>query len=143
MIKIRLTIILLTAIIGFGLFYCFRETPLQTKVVFEEDVRPGKDRLFVPVKIEIADSLFTALTGGDKRTARVQDGLFVVSHSRLGRKLSDTGMGDPLWNELQEVDSLFYRSDDGNELRMSMSEDEVSEEDIVWIPAGVMSLFVP
>ena len=52
-------------------------------------------------------------------------------------------MGDPLWNELQEVDSFFYRSDDGNELRMSMSEDEVSDEDIVWIPAGVMSLFVP
>lgn len=142
MARINLTIFLSSVIIGGGLYFCFRDTPLQTKVIFEEEVRPGKERLFVPVRAEIADSLFTALTGGDKKTAREEDGLFMVRHPKLGKKLSETGMGEALWKELKDVDDRLYRSSNGNELHMSMSKDKASKENIVWVPAGLMSLFV-
>lgn len=118
------------------------EKPLQSEVVFDENIKPGMDRLFVPVRTSVADSLFSVLTGGEKKTARVKDGKFVVSHPDLGNVLIRTKMGDGLWKELGETDPALYRSSDGNELHMSMGVDEISGDEFVWVPAGIMSLFV-
>lgn len=118
------------------------EREKASDVVFDENVRPGIDRLFVSVRAEVVDSLFTALTGGDRKTARMEDGRFVVRHPRLGDRLVETRMGDGLWKELSEIDTELYRSPDGNELRMGVFEDEKTGEECVRVPAGLFSLFI-
>lgn len=118
------------------------EREKTSDVVFDENVRPGIDRLFVSVRAEVADSLFTALTGGDRKTARIEDGRFVVRHSNLGDRLVETRMGDGLWHELCEIDPELYRSSDGNELRMGVFEDEKTGVECVRVPAGLFSLFI-
>lgn len=118
------------------------ERPRSSRASFEENVRPGRERLFVRLRTEIADSLFTDLTGGGRKTAEADDGRFTVKHPGLGARLAATGMGDGLWNELSRIDPGLVLSKDGNELQMSMGEDEVSGEEFVWVPAGILSLFI-
>ena len=122
--------------------FLWTEHSRQSSVSFEENVRPGRDRLFVRVRMEAADSLFTSVTKGDRKTAKKHDGKFVISHPSLGDRLARTGMGDGLWNELHEVDPGLNLSKDGNKLEMSIDEDEETGEEFVWVPAGVFSLFI-
>ena len=118
------------------------ERPRTSSVEFEDNERPGMDRLFVPVLKEQADLLFTSLTGGGRKTASEQDGLFVVSHPSLGSILSRIHMGDGPWKELESTDAQFSLSSDGNEIRMSMGVDAETGEEFVRVPAGILSLFI-
>lgn len=116
------------------------EKPEESVITFEESDRPGIDRLFVPIKVESADSIFTSLVNGSQSSVKEKNGYLIIRSPHLKNLLGKTKMGTEVWKELEETDTGL--SKDNNELKLSISKDKLTGEEYVNVPAGLAILFV-
>lgn len=137
-IYLRTVALYFSGILLLGIVFLL-EYPRSSAADFSESDKPGKDRLFVPIKLAKADSLFTSLVNGRRNSVKEEDGQLVI-RGKLDDLLDRNGMGPDIWNELLQTDTLMVRKP--GELRLSIETDPRTGERYVNVPAGLSLLFI-
>ena len=114
---------------------CFLlDRPGSNHFDYTEQDEPGYDRYFVPIRIDIADSLFKNKL---KANTNINESLYIIHTSDLKNYLRNVDMGnDIVWEKLKHIDENVSLSLSKNELTLRL--DKLEGEKVVYIPAGLM-----
>lgn len=138
--------LMLVVLVACGLYFaCLRESPQESKMVFEESDVPGADRLFVPIKLDVAEKLLCrpVIRDGWRLSADEEDGCLVLEGECLRDVLDFVDLrADAVWKELGKYDSKLSLSPDLSRLNLGIHEDELTGEDYVNVPAGLLRAYI-
>ena len=114
--------------------------------IFEREVsdKPGPDRLFIPMKIEVAKELFAhPKILKVEFTIKVNDDKFTIEGNDIQEMLDIVDMRpSSLWKELNEYDSALQVAEDFGSLTLSIQIDKISGERYVNVPAGLLRAYI-
>jgi hypothetical protein len=135
--------IIIIAILA-GLLY-LSEIPGKSRMVFSQNDKPTMDRLFVPVKVDVAVKLFrnpVVLDDVHLKTKKEKTA-FVISGKQLEDVLDFISMRSPsMWKELEEYDPKLKLSADNQTLVLGIYHDKGTDMDYVNVPAGLLRAYI-
>lgn len=140
--------LILLGILCLGLWFLFlRESPSQTEMEFDDNNEAGIERLCIPVKLNVADSLFIHPQTGNKGefTTKRKKNLFIVKGETLMSVLSSAKMGEYVFYTLHEKfdkENPIITLEDESTLTFRIDKDEATGEEYINVPAGLLRAYI-
>ena len=143
---IRPIIYLVALVIITGGLYLWRyERPQESKMVFADNDKPGKEQLFVPIKEDVAKEVFVhpVIMPDVKLSVKIKGDVMIIHGEELESILDVISMrSTTMWKGLQEVDPKLSLSEDCQTLQLGIYEDEKLNKKYVNVPAGFLRAYV-
>jgi hypothetical protein len=134
----------LILIIG-GLYLWKYEKPQESKMVFVENEKPGKEQLFVPIKKDVAIKLFAnpVIVTDVNLSVKANEDILEINGKELETILDLISMrSKTMWKGLQEIDSKLSISEDHRTLKLGIYKDEKLNMSYVNVPAGFLRAYI-
>ncbi len=128
-----------------GLYLWLYERPQESKMVFEENDKPGKEQLFVPIKEEVAKKIFAnpVIMPDVKLSVKTRSDIMIIQGKELETILDMISMrSTTMWKGLQNVDPKLSLSNDCQTLQFGIYKDEKLNKSYVNVPAGFLRAYV-
>jgi hypothetical protein len=137
------TLYLVMVAIMAGLLY-LSELPGTSDMTFTQSDMPGRDRLFIPVKVDVADTLLGNPVIIDTHLdTKIEKTTFVMTGQQLEDVLDLIAMRSPsMWKELETFDPKLMLSADNQTLVLGIYQDEDTKTDYVNVPAGLLRAYI-
>ena len=143
---IRPIVYIIALVIMIGVLYLwFHERPQESKMVFVENEKPGKEQLFVPIKEDVAIKIFAnpVIMSGVKLSVNVKNDILEIRGKELENILDMISMrSTTMWKGLQEIDPKLSLSEDYHTLKLGIYKDEKLNKKYVNVPVGLMRAYV-
>ena len=139
--------LILLGILCLGLWFIFlRESSSQTEMVFDDSNEAGVERLCIPIKLKVADSLFLHPLGnkGGFETD-IKKNLFIVKGKTLMSVLSSAKMGEDVFYEFHDKfdkENPIVTLEDESTLTFRIDKDETTGEEYINVPAGLLRAYI-
>lgn len=136
-------IVLILILVGFYYLYG-RELPQESNMVINNSNEPGREQLFVPIKLDTAKILFAQpviLPESKLRISSTKEHL-TIQGDALEMVLDEISMRSAMLKDLQEYDSLLSVSEDHKTLMLGIYKDEKTGGEYVNVPAGFLRAFI-
>jgi len=143
--RLPLIYVVLVVIVGGAFFWWLGvhdNVPLQHNFVSVD--KPGVERLFIPIKTDVAKKLFTKpkVVKGELKV-KLLDDRFTIEGDALRDMLQLIDMRPrSMWNELKNYDKKLDFSADEKQLTLGVYTDEDTNEEYVNVPAGLLRAYI-
>ena len=143
---IRPVVYIVALVIMIGCMYLWLyERPQESKMAFVENEKPGKEQLFVPIKVDVAVNILAnpVIESGVKLSVNVKNDILEIRGKGLENILDMISMrSTTMWKGLQEIDQKLSLSEDYHTLKLGIYKDEKLNKDYVNVPAGLLRAYV-
>lgn len=137
------SLFLILILVGFYFLYG-RELPQESNMVINNTNEPGREQLFVPIKLDTARILFAQpviLPESKLKTSSTKEQL-TIQGDALEELLDEISMRSAMLKDLQKYDSLLSFSEDYKTLKLGIYKDEKTGGEYVNVPAGFLRVFI-
>lgn len=134
---------LILILVGFYFLYG-RELPQESNMVINNTNEPGREQLFVPIKLDTARLLFSlsVIMPESKLKISSTKEQLTVQGDALEELLNEISMRSAMLKDLQKYDSLLSISEDHKTLKLGIYKDEKTGGEYVSVPAGFLRAFI-
>lgn len=136
-------VFLILLLVGFYFLYG-RELPQESSMVINITNEPGREQLFVPIKLDSAKAIFAQPVILPKSKLKISSAKeqLTVQGDVLEEVLDRISMRSAMLKDLQKYDSLLSVSEDHKTLRLGIYKDEKTGMKYVNVPAGFLRAFI-
>ena len=136
-------VFLILLLVGFYFLYG-RELPQESSMVINKTNEPGREQLFVPIKLDSAKAIFAQpviLPESKLKIISTKDQL-TIQGDALEEVLDRISMRSAMLKDLQKYDALLSVSEDHKTLKLGIYKDEKTGMKYVNVPAGFLRAFI-
>lgn len=136
-------VFLILLLVGFYFLYG-RELPQESSMVINKTNEPGREQLFVPIKLDSAKAIFAqpVILPESKLEVSSTEERLIVQGDALEEILDRISMRSAMLKDLQRYDSLLSVSEDHKTLKLGIYKDEKTGMKYVNVPAGFLKAFI-